>query len=81
MNLKSHIYRYGDEVYHFENQVEHCGCADLLHVLTTRTTVPRVHIFGHVHEGYGTMIYMLLHHISIIYSHYIYTTRCAVYTF
>lgn len=28
-----------------------CGCADLLDVVVARP--PRVHIFGHIHEGYG----------------------------
>lgn len=30
----------------------HCGCVDLLHEIQTRVQ-PLVHVFGHVHEGYG----------------------------
>jgi Icc-related predicted phosphoesterase len=31
---------------------EHVGCADLAEVVTARR--PRLHVFGHIHTGYGT---------------------------
>ncbi|MAM87354.1 MAG: metallophosphoesterase [unclassified Hahellaceae] len=41
-----------DEVPRGPNEVEHTGCADLMAaVLRVR---PKIHIFGHIHEGYGT---------------------------
>jgi len=30
-----------------------CGCADMLAVIEGMEAPPRVHIFGHIHEGYG----------------------------
>lgn len=30
-----------------------CGCSDLLDNLRARSSPPRVHVFGHIHEGYG----------------------------
>lgn len=33
----------------------HAGCSDLLDIVTTKlTTAPRFHIFGHIHEGFGS---------------------------
>jgi hypothetical protein len=29
------------------------GCVDLLHVIRAMQPPPRVHLFGHIHEGYG----------------------------
>jgi len=31
------------------------GCADLLDEIVTRIR-PRVHLFGHIHEGYGVTL-------------------------
>lgn len=39
----------GDRV---NNGLSHCGCVDLLREVQDRVK-PAVHIFGHVHEGYG----------------------------
>lgn len=33
---------------------EHVGCADLKDVVEQRR--PRLHVFGHIHEGYGTVV-------------------------
>ena len=33
---------------------DRAGCADLLERL--REVVPRYHLFGHIHEGYGTSV-------------------------
>ncbi|KAJ1387204.1 Metallo-dependent phosphatase-like protein, partial [Ochromonadaceae sp. CCMP2298] len=35
------------------SQRYHCGCADLLKAVRDRVK-PRLHIFGHIHESYGT---------------------------
>jgi hypothetical protein len=32
-----------------------CGCEELLDAVTTRVK-PRLHIFGHIHEGYGKIV-------------------------
>jgi Icc-related predicted phosphoesterase len=34
------------------NYDDPCGCTDLLREVEQRVR-PRVHIFGHIHEGYG----------------------------
>lgn len=33
---------------------ESCGCEELLNILNTRIK-PKLHIFGHIHEGYGIL--------------------------
>lgn len=33
---------------------DHCGCGALLDALNNRVQ-PRIHVFGHVHESYGTL--------------------------
>lgn len=34
---------------------QHAGCADLLEVVTQKlASPPRFHVFGHIHEGYGS---------------------------
>ena len=33
---------------------QHCGCPELLAVVNKFK--PRIHLFGHNHEGYGTLI-------------------------
>lgn len=30
-----------------------CGCEDLMNKIKSRKKPPRIHIFGHIHEGYG----------------------------
>ncbi len=35
---------------------ECCGCGDL--ELAVKRVGPRIHVFGHIHEGYGTMVRM-----------------------
>jgi Icc-related predicted phosphoesterase len=42
-------YGYGDKL----DIGERVGCPDLLHEVSNRIK-PKVHIFGHIHEGYGT---------------------------
>ena len=36
-----------------------CGCDNLLDAVTNRVK-PRLHIFGHIHEGYGEFSFLLL---------------------
>lgn len=44
-----------DQVYRFQGAfVENTGCADLLDALNTRLN-PKLHVFGHIHEGRGTI--------------------------
>lgn len=40
-------YGHGDKTIKNEN----CGCVDLMNAI--KRVQPRVHIFGHIHEGYG----------------------------
>lgn len=37
---------------HYDRPSQHVGCQDLL--LAVERTQPQVHIFGHIHNGYGT---------------------------
>ncbi|CAF1055578.1 unnamed protein product [Rotaria sordida] len=41
---------------HCSKSAEHLGCPGLLHEVVTRVK-PRIHLFGHMHDGYGASLY------------------------
>jgi len=61
----THILMTHGPVYGFLDQVineQHVGCQDLLrHVLTIK---PKVHLFGHIHESYGSIRRSGIHFIN-----------------
>ncbi|XP_052806059.1 metallophosphoesterase MPPED2-like [Mya arenaria] len=50
--LMTHCPPYGICDTYGEHPDQHAGCEELLNVLQTRIS-PKVHVFGHIHEGYG----------------------------
>lgn len=74
----THILITHGPVFGFLDQVineQHVGCQDLLrHVLTIK---PKVHLFGHIHESYGSIRRSGIHFInaSLLNEHYEMTNR------